>query len=127
MPKITFVVPNYQGEKLLPACLDSVFSQETNESFERIVVDDCSTDGSTRLIESSSPDVKVIVNRKNSGCAASKNVGAAQAQGEFIAFLDNDIELDADWVEAMLRRFETEGDRLRWWGSPLTHHRCKPS
>ncbi|OFW57748.1 MAG: hypothetical protein A2Y75_08415 [Candidatus Solincola sediminis] len=112
MPKITFVVPNYQGEKLLAACLDSVFSQETNESFEIIVVDDCSTDGSTRLIESSYPDVKVIVNRKNSGCAASKNVGAAQAQGEFIAFLDNDIELDADWVEAMLRRFETEGDRL---------------
>lgn len=112
MPRISFVIPNYQGEKLLSACLDSVFSQKTDETFEVIVVDDCSTDGSIELLRSDYPAVKVIVNRKNSGCAASKNTGAAEARGEFIAFLDNDIELHPDWVEAMLNRFTTEGERL---------------
>ncbi len=112
MPRITFVIPNFQGEKLLPACLDSVFSQETEQTFEIIVVDDCSTDGSIDLLNSTYPQVRVIINRKNSGCAASKNIGAAEAQGEFIAFLDNDIELHPDWIEAMLKRFETEGERL---------------
>jgi GT2 family glycosyltransferase len=111
-PKVSYVIPNYQGEKLLPACLDSIFSQRTNLTYEVIVVDDCSTDGSTSLVSTSYGDVRLIVNRKNRGCAASKNVGAAEARGEYIAFLDNDIELDPGWLEAMIERFEREGGRL---------------
>jgi GT2 family glycosyltransferase len=111
-PLVSFVIPNYQGEKLLPACLESVFSQKTDLAYEVIVVDDCSSDGSTALVTSAYEQVKLMVNRRNMGCAASKNIGAAAARGEFIAFLDNDIELEPDWLQAMIERFGREGDRL---------------
>ncbi|RJP34671.1 MAG: glycosyltransferase family 2 protein [Actinobacteria bacterium] len=111
-PLVSFVIPNYQGEKLLSACLDSVYAQKTDIAYEVIVVDDHSTDASTEIVAHSYRQVRLMVNRRNQGCAASKNVGAAEARGEYIAFLDNDIELDAGWLEAMLGRFELEGDRL---------------
>lgn len=111
-PLVSYVIPNYQGEKLLPACLDSVFSQKTGLDYEVIVVDDSSTDGSTELVAGSYGQVRLIVNGRNQGCAASKNIGAAEARGEYIAFLDNDIELDPGWLEAMIKRFELEGSRL---------------
>jgi GT2 family glycosyltransferase len=111
-PLVSYVIPNYQGEKLLPACLDSVFSQHTEVSYEVIVVDDCSSDGSTTLVSSTYQQVRLIVNEKNQGCAASKNIGAAEARGEYIAFLDNDIELEPDWLQAMVGRFGREGNRL---------------
>jgi len=111
-PQISFVIPNYQGENLLPACLDSIFSQKTGTTYEVIVVDDCSTDGSADLVSRSYGQVKLIVNQRNRGCAASKNIGAAEARGEHIAFLDNDIELDPHWLEAMAGRFHREGEKL---------------
>ena len=111
-PLVSYVIPSYQGERLLPACLDSVFSQRTDLPYEVIVVDDCSSDGSAELVSSSYAEVRLIVNQHNRGCAASKNIGAAEAQGAYIAFLDNDIELDPGWLEAMMNRFENEGERL---------------
>ena len=111
-PRVSFVIPNYQGEGLLPACLGSIYSQETDAPYEIIMVDDCSSDGSAALISRRYPEVRLVVNRRNRGCAASKNIGAAQARGEYIAFLDNDVELDPRWLEAMVGRFEREGDGL---------------
>ncbi|MEW6553632.1 MAG: glycosyltransferase family 2 protein [Actinomycetota bacterium] len=111
-PLVSYVIPNYQGEKLLPACLDSVFSQRTGVSYEVIVVDDCSSDGSAALVSRDYQQVRLVVNDRNRGCAASKNIGAAEARGRFIAFLDNDIELEPDWLQAMVDRFEREGDHL---------------
>lgn len=110
--EVSYVIPSYRGKDLLPACLRSVFSQSSPAAREVIVVDDASDDGSAELVRELFPEVRLIVNRRNLGPAAAKNIGVAQARGRFIAFLDNDVELFPDWEEAMLNRFAREGDNL---------------
>lgn len=109
---VSYVIPSYRGEDLLPRCLDSILSQRGEISREIIVVDDASDDGSIPLLHRDYPQVKAMVNRRNRGPAAAKNVGAGEARGRFLAFLDNDVELHPGWEEAMLDRFSREDSSL---------------
>ena len=109
---VSYVIPSYRGEDLLPRCLESVLSQRGGVQREVIVVDDASDDGTVPLLRRDYPQVKVLVNRRNRGPAAAKNLGAREATGEFIAFLDNDVELRPHWEEAMLDRFSREDSSL---------------
>jgi GT2 family glycosyltransferase len=108
--QVSFVIPNYQGEKLLRACLQSILGQKTDIPFEVIVVDDGSTDGSLDMVSNVYPSVKTVANRRNQGPAKSKNVGADAARGDFIAFLDNDVELDPLWLQSIYGRLAAEGE-----------------
>ena len=108
--RVSFVIPNYQGEKLLQACLESVYAQETEIPFEVIVVDDGSSDGSAAMVSSRFPSTRLIINQRNQGPAKCKNIGAAEARGELIAFLDNDVELDRRWLQSMYDRLTAEGE-----------------
>jgi GT2 family glycosyltransferase len=103
-PQVSLIIPNYRGENLLPSCLGSVLSQATDVPYEVIVVDDRSDDNSVELITSKYPQVQLVINRRNMGPAAVKNVGAERAGGKYIAFLDNDVELGPGWLQAMYSR-----------------------
>jgi GT2 family glycosyltransferase len=111
-PLASVIIVNYRGEEILPACLDSVMSQETDFPFEVIVVDDDSDDGSVDLVESRYPGVELVVNRRNRGPAAAKNTGAGVARSEFLAFLDNDVELHPHWLSTMLAGITRPEDDL---------------
>jgi len=111
-PQASVVIANYRGEKLLPSCLDSVMRQVVDFPFEVIVVDDNSDDASIDLVASRYPTVEIISNRRNRGPAAVKNIGAAAAQSEYIAFLDNDVELHPDWLSCMYGRITGSSDSL---------------
>lgn len=111
-PRASVIIANYQGEELLPPCLESVISQETGAPYEIIVVDDGSNDGSVELVSRRYPQVRLVVNHRNRGPAAAKNIGAGEARGEYIAFLDNDVELHRGWLEAMLGRLSREDERV---------------
>lgn len=117
--EVSYVIPSYRGRDLLPPCLRSVLFQRSSAEREIIVVDDGSDDGSADLLRERFPEVELIINRRNLGPAAAKNVGAARARGRFIAFLDNDVELFPDWEEAMLDRFRREGKDLAACASRL--------
>jgi GT2 family glycosyltransferase len=109
-PKVSLIIPNYRGENLLPSCLGSVLSQQTDITYEIIVVDDSSDDNSVELVTLKYPQVKLIVNDRNMGPSATKNVGAREASGEYVAFLDNDVELGPGWVQAMYGRLSSSGE-----------------
>ncbi len=111
-PLASIVIVNYRGEKLLPSCLDSVLAQDTEFPFEIIVVDDDSDDGSVNLIESRYPEVRIVANQKNRGPAAAKNIGAWETRSEYIAFLDNDVELHPGWLKAMMARLTDEDEEV---------------
>lgn len=111
-PLASVVIANYRGETLLAPCLDSLRAQDTDLPFEVIVVDDGSDDGSADLVTSRYPEVKLMVNRRNMGPAAAKNVGAAEARGDYLAFLDNDVELHPSWMRYMLEAMTADHDRL---------------
>ena len=84
---VSAIIPVFNGELYLRAALESVFAQE-HTPYEVIVVDDGSTD-KTASIVSEFKDV-LYVRQANQGVAAARNKGLDIAQGEFIAFLDQD-------------------------------------
>lgn len=95
-PKVSVIIPVYNGEKYISLAIDSVFNQ-TYKNIEIIVVDDGSTDRTAEIIQSYqqknelSGRVKLIyIYQQNQGCAAARNHGIANSNGEYIAFLDYD-------------------------------------
>lgn len=100
MPFFSIVMPCYNGEKTLPATLDSVCAQ-TFKDFEVVIVNDGSTDSSPQIIESYAGRLPLkIVTQKNSGLGAARNAGISHSSGEFVAFLD----ADDLWLDAKLQR-----------------------
>src|ERR1051326_563440 len=95
-PKVSVVVPCYNGDRTLKACLESL--QKLNyPDYEIILVDDGSTDA-TRQIALSNPKVRYFHHEQNLGLSVARNTGIAAATGEIIAFTDSDRRADEDWL-----------------------------
>ncbi|TDB79413.1 glycosyltransferase family 2 protein [Micromonospora sp. KC721] len=92
---VSVIVPNYNYEKTLGACLDAVFAQ-THRPYEVIVVDDGSTDRS-REIAARYP-CRVVSGGGNQGVSAARNLGAREARGEILFFVDSDVALRPDAI-----------------------------
>jgi glycosyltransferase involved in cell wall biosynthesis len=88
MPKFSVVIPVYNRASLIGQTLESVFSQ-TYTDYEVIVVDDGSTDGTWHALQGYGDRIRAI-RQTNAGPGAARNLGIAQAQGEYVAFLDSD-------------------------------------
>ncbi len=95
------MVVNWNRKELLRTCLQSLEAQ-AGVTFEIIVVDNGSADGSADMAEREFP-VRVIRNRENRGFCAANNQGIRAASGEFIALLNNDAEAEAGWLGALWR------------------------
>lgn len=95
MPCISFIVPVYNMERLLPRALRSLRAQ-TLTDFEAILINDGSKDGSAALCaQAVAEDARFrFIDQPNGGVAAARNAGLNAARGEYIFFLDPD-----DWVE----------------------------
>ena len=78
-------------------CLDSL-NQSNFESYEVIVVDNGSVDGSRQMIEKKYPWVRLVKNKSNMGFAIACNQGIRVAKGDYIALLNNDIEVEPSWL-----------------------------
>ncbi|MBI4786955.1 MAG: glycosyltransferase [Chloroflexi bacterium] len=97
------VIPAYNAERVLGACLDALLAQTApRDSYEIIVADDGSTDGTRRVAESRG--VRVVT-QPNRGPGAARNLGARRARGDILLFLDADSVPDARWIEAMTAPF----------------------
>jgi len=91
-PLVSIVVPIYNEEKYIHACIKSVRMQNY-DNFECIIVNDASTDDSVAIIEkfiSKHKRFRLVQHEANKGLAASRNTGIKHAKGEFITFLDAD-------------------------------------
>jgi glycosyltransferase involved in cell wall biosynthesis len=93
-PRITVIIPCYNAEKYLTQAVDSILRQK-EESWEVLLIDDGSTDGTPRICEVYSKQDNRIrtYHQHNSGVSKARNLGIDQAAGEWIAFLDAD-----DWL-----------------------------
>ena len=92
VPKISVVMPVYNGEKYLREAIESILDQ-TYQDFEFIMVNDASTDGSGSILsEFANLDqrIRILTNESNLGIAGATNRGIAQARGEYIALMDQD-------------------------------------
>ncbi len=94
-PLVSVIIVNYNGQKWLKKCFDSLMDQ-TYKNFEIIFVDNNSSDDSIEFIEKNYKNkrIKVIKSDKNLGFAGGNNLGIKEAKGDYILFLNNDT-----WVE----------------------------
>ncbi len=104
MARETFsvIIPNWNGAKFLPGCLNSLRAQ-TYRHFEVLVVDNASTDESVALIRRDYPEVQLITLPHNRGFAGAVNAGIAEAKGTLVALLNQDAEADPRWLEEIAR------------------------
>lgn len=89
---VSIITPMYNSEKYIGRAITSVLSQ-TYPYWEMIIVDDCSSDKSTQIVEEFAEQdsrVKLIVLDQNSGAAVTRNTAIENASGRYIAFLDSD-------------------------------------
>ena len=95
MAKISIIIPVYNSEKYIRRCLNSILNQ-TFQDFEIILIDDNSKDNSLKIISEiekiHKDKIKILKKAKNVGAGASRNKGLKIASGEYITFIDKELE-----------------------------------
>ena len=106
-PQVSVVMSTYNRGDLLEDALLSVLGQDTSSSFELIAVDNNSTDGTRAVIErlaATDPRLRYVFEGKQ-GSSHGRNAGIREARAPLIAFLDDDVRAEPDWLSAILRTF----------------------
>lgn len=98
--KMSVIIPNWNGEKFLTQCLDSL-AYQTYTDFETIIVDNGSTDSSLDII-ARYPWVHVLQQDVNLGFAAAVNIGINASNGKIVAVINNDVILEPDWIQSSI-------------------------
>lgn len=98
---VAVVIPNWNGERWLRGCLDSIAAQ-TRRPEEIIVVDNGSLDASLSLLADEYPAVRVIALARNMGFAHAANLGLAATQASRVALLNTDVVCAADWLARLV-------------------------
>ncbi len=100
---LSIVIVNYNTRDLLRDCLRSVLASEGSLTYEVIVVDNCSTDGSAEMVRQEFPVVQLIASPVNGGYAYANNLGFREAQGRYLLLLNPDTVLPPTALGDMLR------------------------
>ena len=103
--QVSVVIPLYNKARYVRRCLESVVAQ-TLSDFETIVVDDGSTDGGDRIVESFPASNVRVIRQANAGPGAARNRGLLEASGKYVAFLDADDEWLPEYLATAVRALE---------------------
>lgn len=111
-PEVSFVIGTYNSDEYIESCLNSVYSQNY-DNFEVVVVDNNSKDETIEIIREKFPEVSLVV-LPNSDYGASEmyNIAISSCSGEFIAKLDDDTEIDEDWCEKLVEKFQSLDEEI---------------
>ena len=110
-PLISIIILNYNAEKFLDECLDSIYKTE-KVNFEVILVDNASTNKSYRACTQKFPEIKLIENKKNLGYCEGNNVGIRSAKGEFIVVLNPDTVVTPTWLYELINAYQDNGEGI---------------
>ena len=104
-PKISVIIPIFNGGKFLPRCLDSLLNQ-TFQDWVAICIDDGSTDNTASVLDEYSARDKrfTVVHKKNAGVSAARNDGIKLAKTEYVHFMDADDVLDEDYYAEIMNQ-----------------------
>lgn len=112
---ITVVVPVYNGEKYLPACLDSLVGQSlSKKKFEVLLIDDGSKDKSAEICKKYAEkyDIFKYHYKDNSGVSDTRNFGITHAKGRYITFLDCDDYISSNTLKKLVNFFDKHSDEV---------------
>jgi len=103
-PRVSVIILNYNGKRFLNRCLSSLFKSDYPD-YEVILVDNNSTDGSVEFVLRHFAGLKnldIIKLSKNRGFSTGNNIGAKNAEGYYLAFLNTDTETSQNCVKKIL-------------------------
>ena len=106
--KVTIVIPNFNGEKLLEKNLPNILESGADEI---LIVDDASKDNSLEVLEKfkeKSSKLKIISHKKNEGFASSVNQLFEEAKGDIVVSLNNDVWVEKDFLKPIMKHFENK-------------------
>jgi len=141
-PLVSVIIVNYNGRLFLEDCLNSL-KQVNFDSFEVILVDNNSMDGSIEFVKTNHPTVNILKLDKNYGFARPNNVGAKIAKGDFLLFLNNDTKVTPNFITELINvinqnssiaicqslllkpngEVDSSGDYIDSIGIPFTDHK----
>jgi GT2 family glycosyltransferase len=107
MKKVSAIVVNWNGKDILSECLQSLLKQEYKD-LEIWVSDNGSEDGSQAMLEELYPSVHLVENGENLGFGSAVNRALGKAQGDYLLFLNNDLELAPDCVGQLVNLLESD-------------------
>ena len=107
MPKVSVIVPVYNAQDYLEKCLDSIVNQ-TLKDIEIICINDGSKDNSLKILQDyANRDSRIVViSQNNKGQGTARNEGIKIANGEYIALVDNDDQIDLNFLEVACKKAE---------------------
>ncbi len=111
-PDLSIIILSYKSKERLKALLLSVFSSRTKYSYEVIIVDNDSKDGTAEAVENLLPGVPnlKLIRNINSGFAAGNNLGIKSSAGKYVLLLNPDTKVEPDTFEVMLNFMESRPD-----------------
>lgn len=125
-PELSIVILTHNNIDYTITCLESLFRTLTVEA-EVIVVDNASDDDTIIYLENLGSRIKLIQNPENYSFSKANNIGAGQAKGNYLLFLNNDVELLPGWCDFLLSHFErnpetgVQGAKLLYPNGQIQH------
>lgn len=112
-PDISVIIPSYNSGKTIRQCLESLIKQSLKP--EIIVVDDGSTDKTTAIVKSFS-QIKFF-QQPHQGPGSARNLGAQQAKGKILVFVDSDMEFDQNFLKDLTKPITIAETKGSWSGN----------
>ena len=105
--KVSIVVPIYNAQEYLTQCVESLTGQDY-ENIEILLIDDGSTDDSPQICDRLQAECNKIrtIHKENGGTASARNLGVAEATGEYVMFIDADDWFDLDTVSTLVKHMD---------------------
>ncbi|MBM4131732.1 glycosyltransferase family 2 protein, partial [bacterium] len=128
-PDVSIIMPVFNKLQLTEPCVASIHREGADCIFEIVVVDNGSTDGTPQWLaeQERAGRVRCIVNPDNLGFARGCNLGAANARGRYLLFLNNDMEVTPGWLEPLVATLDQDpavgivGARLLFADDTIQH------
>ena len=118
-PTVSIVIPVYNEFDYTYNCLKSILKNSGDIAYEILIANDCSTDV-TRDVEKIVKNVKLITTEKNVGFLLNCNHAAQYAKGKYILFLNNDTQVQTNWLEPLVSLIEQD-EKVGMVGSKLVY------
>jgi len=103
---LSIIIVSYNAKEYLQKAIDSIFRSPPEFQFEVIVVENNSTDGSLEMLRSLENDLKIISLHKTVGFSEANNIGAKEALGEHVLFLNPDTEIIRDALSVLVKEMD---------------------
>ncbi|MEM3663748.1 MAG: glycosyltransferase family 2 protein [Candidatus Jordarchaeales archaeon] len=126
MVDVSIVVPTHNRREKLVRLLSSIFECEFTGTFEVIVVDDASTDGTCEEVRRLFPTVRVVRSERELYVAGSRNLGIRNANGKYVFLVDDDNIIDRDCISELFRVLERDAGFRIGVVAPIMYYYGRP-